>query len=268
MEPRIRINPQINTVQDCFIVFNKKSIKTVRNQGSDFDSLNTSCSRDKPHFYHPYHSAKQSNPSRNNQRDKLLYFNREELAYYDQYYQQQQQQQPQQLPSPMLSHSEEKLFQKSKPQQLQQHNYYPRFEHGNTPKAQVRKHELSKLTNDSTQNKHSPLPTNSTSVLSLSATELSTSSLQSMASPLNEATMDSQSPSTDSESSKMYNKGDWTEEEHTRFLKGYEECGCQWKLIAENYVKTRDRRQTSSHAQNFLKKIRQQQQHPIQDGKH
>jgi SHAQKYF class myb-like DNA-binding protein len=58
---------------------------------------------------------------------------------------------------------------------------------------------------------------------------------------------------------KSMGKGDWTEEEHDRFLKGYNEVGCQWKIVAEQYVKTRDRRQTSSHAQNFLKKLKKEQ---------
>ena len=71
---------------------------------------------------------------------------------------------------------------------------------------------------------------------------------------------DGNSSSSSDETSQVYNKGDWTEEEHARFVQGYNEVGCQWKIVAEKFVKTRDRRQTSSHAQNFLKKLKKQEQ--------
>jgi SHAQKYF class myb-like DNA-binding protein len=52
-----------------------------------------------------------------------------------------------------------------------------------------------------------------------------------------------------------YNKGPWTKEEHELFIKGFKECGRQWKMISDHYVKTRDRRQVSSHAQKHIKKL-------------
>jgi SHAQKYF class myb-like DNA-binding protein len=54
-----------------------------------------------------------------------------------------------------------------------------------------------------------------------------------------------------------YNTGPWTDEEHEAFLRGYKEVGRQWKQIATNYVKTRDRRQVSSHAQKYFQRLHQ-----------
>ncbi|KAG2370761.1 hypothetical protein C9374_014255 [Naegleria lovaniensis] len=48
-----------------------------------------------------------------------------------------------------------------------------------------------------------------------------------------------------------HNKGWWTEEEHERFLQGLKECGNNWKLIAEKYVKSRSRTQVASHGQKW-----------------
>ncbi|KAF0983623.1 hypothetical protein FDP41_010688 [Naegleria fowleri] len=48
-----------------------------------------------------------------------------------------------------------------------------------------------------------------------------------------------------------HNKGWWTEDEHERFLQGLKECGNNWKLIAEKYVKSRSRTQVASHGQKW-----------------
>lgn len=55
-----------------------------------------------------------------------------------------------------------------------------------------------------------------------------------------------------------YNTGPWTDEEHDAFLRGYNAVGRQWKRIASSYVKTRDRRQVSSHAQKYFQRLKQE----------
>jgi SHAQKYF class myb-like DNA-binding protein len=62
----------------------------------------------------------------------------------------------------------------------------------------------------------------------------------------------------DEENGHEYNKGPWTKEEHELFLQGYKECGRQWKHISEQFVRTRDRRQVSSHAQKHFQKLKEQ----------
>jgi SHAQKYF class myb-like DNA-binding protein len=49
--------------------------------------------------------------------------------------------------------------------------------------------------------------------------------------------------------------GKWSEEEHEQFLRGLNEFGHQWSLIARYYVKTRERSQIASHAQKYFKKL-------------
>ncbi|KAL0478276.1 hypothetical protein AKO1_008518 [Acrasis kona] len=52
-----------------------------------------------------------------------------------------------------------------------------------------------------------------------------------------------------------YQTGKWSEEEHEQFLRGLNEFGHQWSLIARYHVKTRERSQIASHAQKYFKKI-------------
>jgi SHAQKYF class myb-like DNA-binding protein len=65
------------------------------------------------------------------------------------------------------------------------------------------------------------------------------------------------SPATSSNSDSdgtTCNTGPWTKEEHEAFLLGFNTLGRQWKTIANKFVKTRDRRQVSSHAQKYFAK--------------
>uniref|UniRef100_A0A7S3CVK0 MYB transcription factor n=1 Tax=Palpitomonas bilix TaxID=652834 RepID=A0A7S3CVK0_9EUKA len=49
----------------------------------------------------------------------------------------------------------------------------------------------------------------------------------------------------------------WTEEEHTQFLLGLQECGKgEWRAIAKSFVKTRTGTQVASHAQKFFLRLR------------
>lgn len=50
--------------------------------------------------------------------------------------------------------------------------------------------------------------------------------------------------------------GIWMQEEHMQFLKGYASHGRNWKVIADKYVRTRNRSQVASHAQKFIQKQR------------
>ncbi len=59
----------------------------------------------------------------------------------------------------------------------------------------------------------------------------------------------------DEEPESKYLTGKWSEEEHNLFLRGLEDYGHQWALIARHYVKTRERSQIASHAQKYFKKI-------------
>jgi len=54
--------------------------------------------------------------------------------------------------------------------------------------------------------------------------------------------------------------GQWTHEEHTRFLEGLTKHGRNWKVIAKDYVKTRSRVQVASHAQTYFLKMQKQHQ--------
>jgi len=47
----------------------------------------------------------------------------------------------------------------------------------------------------------------------------------------------------------MVNGGRWTDEEHAAFLKGIKERGRSWKIVSEEYVKTRTPEQVRIHAQ-------------------
>lgn len=51
------------------------------------------------------------------------------------------------------------------------------------------------------------------------------------------------------------NDGQWSEDEHKRFLEGLRVCGKgKWRAIADNFVKTRTRIQVASHAQKYFMK--------------
>lgn len=52
------------------------------------------------------------------------------------------------------------------------------------------------------------------------------------------------------------NRGRWTRQEHEQFLGGLEAVGEIWCLVA-TYVPTRTELQTRTHAQKYLRKIRQ-----------
>ncbi|KAL9642132.1 hypothetical protein ABK040_007137 [Willaertia magna] len=51
------------------------------------------------------------------------------------------------------------------------------------------------------------------------------------------------------------NDGPWEPREHDAFMRGYKECGANWKIIADNYVKTRTRIQVASYAVKVLKNV-------------
>ncbi|CAM9576854.1 unnamed protein product, partial [Pylaiella littoralis] len=52
------------------------------------------------------------------------------------------------------------------------------------------------------------------------------------------------------------NRGRWTKEEHDRFLIGLANVGEEWSLVA-NYVTTRSVLQIRTHAQKYLRKMKQ-----------
>ena len=52
-----------------------------------------------------------------------------------------------------------------------------------------------------------------------------------------------------------FNIGRWTEEEHSKFLKGILEYGNEWKMV-QKVIKTRSSTQARSHAQKFFLKIK------------
>ena len=52
----------------------------------------------------------------------------------------------------------------------------------------------------------------------------------------------------------LYNEGKWTDEEHTKFLKGLILYGKNWNKI-QKYIVTRTCPQTRSHAQKFFRKL-------------
>lgn len=57
------------------------------------------------------------------------------------------------------------------------------------------------------------------------------------------------------EPSAGFNVGRWTEEEHSKFLKGILEYGNEWKMV-QKIIKTRSSTQARSHAQKFFLKIK------------
>ena len=57
------------------------------------------------------------------------------------------------------------------------------------------------------------------------------------------------------EPSAEFNAGRWTEEEHSKFLKGILEYGNEWKMV-QKIIKTRTSTQARSHAQKFFLKIK------------
>ena len=70
--------------------------------------------------------------------------------------------------------------------------------------------------------------------------------------PIKEETIHSSSPL---EPSAELNEGRWTEEEHSKFLKGILEYGNEWKMV-QKIIKTRSSTQARSHAQKFFLKIK------------
>jgi SHAQKYF class myb-like DNA-binding protein len=69
--------------------------------------------------------------------------------------------------------------------------------------------------------------------------------------PIKEETIHSSSL----EPSAEFNAGRWTEEEHSKFLKGILEYGNEWKMV-QKIIKTRSSTQARSHAQKFFLKIK------------
>lgn len=59
-------------------------------------------------------------------------------------------------------------------------------------------------------------------------------------------------------------KGPWTQKEHDDFLRGYQEVGKKWTIIANNYVKTRNGQQVACHGQKYLKKLLKKEMNIIQ----
>ena len=57
------------------------------------------------------------------------------------------------------------------------------------------------------------------------------------------------------EPSVAFNTGRWTEEEHSKFLKGILDYGNEWKMVRK-VIKTRSSTQARSHAQKFFLKIK------------
>ena len=58
-----------------------------------------------------------------------------------------------------------------------------------------------------------------------------------------------------------HNQGRWTDEEHELFLKGFQICGRDWSRISREFVTTRMRSQVASHAQKYLARLEQEQEH-------
>lgn len=55
-------------------------------------------------------------------------------------------------------------------------------------------------------------------------------------------------------SSNVKNEGHWTDEEHEKFLQGYQKYGRNWTMVAKDFVTTRTRRQVRTHAQKHFAK--------------
>ena len=51
--------------------------------------------------------------------------------------------------------------------------------------------------------------------------------------------------------------GPWTDQEHNAFIEGHKKYGNKWKLIAEEFLPTRDAKQIGSHALNYFTTIGQ-----------
>eukprot|EP01028_Stygiella_incarcerata_P003329 TRINITY_DN1656_c0_g2_i1.p1 TRINITY_DN1656_c0_g2~~TRINITY_DN1656_c0_g2_i1.p1 ORF type:complete len:314 (-),score=82.24 TRINITY_DN1656_c0_g2_i1:1266-2207(-) len=63
------------------------------------------------------------------------------------------------------------------------------------------------------------------------------------------------------------NKGRWTRREHDCFIKGLEKHGeGNWLIIAREFVPSRTRVQVASHAQKYLRKLREQSHHRHGEG--
>lgn len=58
------------------------------------------------------------------------------------------------------------------------------------------------------------------------------------------------------ENENLTHYGHWSNEEHQRFIEGYQKHGRKWAVIAQNYVKTRTTSQVTSHAQQYFQKCK------------
>lgn len=85
--------------------------------------------------------------------------------------------------------------------------------------------------------------------------------------PSNPIHIHSSSPiSGSSDEEGLYNSGQWTREEHGRFLEGLKMYGRNWKVIATNFVRTRSRVQVASHAQTYFLKLQKRRSYLETEG--